>query len=193
MPIDLYGTLYPRLFSEVIPAQGPAFDTAHIEQRAMEHEAAGFDGVLLPHNSGWADNFLTTARAAGCCSTSSLAAVTQSNGATATTSNMTSATPVRTSTLKSSATSGQVTNRSATTAPATASRTHSLNSSPCRRQASPSPSAVRRPLPSPLPHGAPISLRSGGSRSMAQGSWPTACWTRLARWAVVRHSASPFG
>jgi len=65
MPIDLYGTLYPRLFSEVIPAQGPAFDSAHIEQRAMEHEAAGFDGVLLPHNSGWADNFLTTARAAG--------------------------------------------------------------------------------------------------------------------------------
>ncbi len=116
MPIGLYGTLYPRRFPEVIPAQGPAFDTAHIEQRAMEHEAAGFDGVLLPHNSGWSDNFLTTARAAGvtrrlkfllahllglsrprwrpassprstttpavgCCSISSLAAVTPSNGA----------------------------------------------------------------------------------------------------------------
>lgn len=65
MPIELYGTLYPRLFSEVIPAQGPAFDTEHIEQRAREHEAADFDGVLLPHNSGWADNFLTAARAAG--------------------------------------------------------------------------------------------------------------------------------
>jgi alkanesulfonate monooxygenase len=65
MPVELYGTLYPRLFSEVIPAEGPAFDIAHIEQRAREHEAADFDGVLLPHNSGWADNFLTTARAAG--------------------------------------------------------------------------------------------------------------------------------
>ena len=65
MPIELYGTLYPRLFSEVIPAEGPAFDPAHIEQRAREHEASDFDGVLLPHNSGWADNFLTAARAAG--------------------------------------------------------------------------------------------------------------------------------
>lgn len=65
MAIELYGTLYPRLFSEVIPAQGPAFDIAHIERTARAHEDAGFDGVLLPHNAGWADNFLTAARAAG--------------------------------------------------------------------------------------------------------------------------------
>lgn len=65
MPISLYGTLYPRLFSEIVPASGPAFDIAHIEARAREHEQAGFDGVLLPHNAGWADNFLTVARAAG--------------------------------------------------------------------------------------------------------------------------------
>lgn len=64
MSIKLYGTLYPRLFSEVIPASGPAFDIAHIERTARAHEQAGFDGVLLPHNAGWADNFLTAARAA---------------------------------------------------------------------------------------------------------------------------------
>ncbi|WPB56547.1 LLM class flavin-dependent oxidoreductase [Xylophilus sp. GOD-11R] len=65
MAIELYGTLYPRLFSETIPAQGPAFDIAHIESVARAHDEAGFDGVLLPHNAGWADNFLTAARAAG--------------------------------------------------------------------------------------------------------------------------------
>jgi alkanesulfonate monooxygenase len=65
MSIELYGTLYPRLFSEIIPAEGPAFDIAHIEAAAKAHEDAGFDGVLLPHNAGWADNFLTAARAAG--------------------------------------------------------------------------------------------------------------------------------
>lgn len=65
MAIELYGALYPRLFSETIPAEGPAFDTAHIESVARSHEDAGFDGVLLPHNAGWADNFLTAARAAG--------------------------------------------------------------------------------------------------------------------------------
>lgn len=65
MSIELYGTLYPRLFSETIAAQGPAFDIPHIEKVARDHDAAGFDGVLLPHNAGWADNFLTAARAAG--------------------------------------------------------------------------------------------------------------------------------
>lgn len=65
MTIELYGTLYPRLFSETIPAEGPAFDIPHIERTARAHEEAGFDGVLLPHNAGWADNFLTAARAAG--------------------------------------------------------------------------------------------------------------------------------
>lgn len=65
MTIELYGTLYPRLFSETIPAEGPAFDIPHIERTARAHEDAGFDGVLLPHNAGWADNFLTAARAAG--------------------------------------------------------------------------------------------------------------------------------
>ncbi|ALM81620.1 LLM class flavin-dependent oxidoreductase [Bordetella sp. N] len=65
MPISLYGTLYPRLFSEIVPETGPVFDIKHIEGRARDHEAAGFDGVLLPHNAGWADNFLTAARAAG--------------------------------------------------------------------------------------------------------------------------------
>jgi alkanesulfonate monooxygenase len=65
MTIELYGTLYPRLFSETIPADGPAFDIPHIERTARAHEDAGFDGVLLPHNAGWADNFLTAARASG--------------------------------------------------------------------------------------------------------------------------------
>jgi alkanesulfonate monooxygenase len=65
MSIELYGTLYPRLFSETIPAEGPAFDIDHIERVARAHDEAGFDGVLLPHNAGWADNFLTAARAAG--------------------------------------------------------------------------------------------------------------------------------
>jgi alkanesulfonate monooxygenase len=63
--IELYGTLYPRLFSETIAAEGPAFDIPHIERTAKAHEDAGFDGVLLPHNAGWADNFLTAARASG--------------------------------------------------------------------------------------------------------------------------------
>lgn len=65
MTIELYGTLYPRLFSEIIPAEGLAFDIGHIERVAKAHDEAGFDGVLLPHNAGWADNFLTAARAAG--------------------------------------------------------------------------------------------------------------------------------
>jgi len=65
MAIEIYGTLYPRLFSETIPAQGPAFDIGHIERVARAHDEAGFDGVLLPHNAGWADNFLTAACAAG--------------------------------------------------------------------------------------------------------------------------------
>lgn len=65
MTIKLYGTLYPRLFSETIPATGPAFDIDHIERTARAHEQAGFDGVLLPHNAGWADNFLIAARASG--------------------------------------------------------------------------------------------------------------------------------
>ena len=65
MSIQLYGTLYSRLFSEVIAPGELHFDIAHIERTASAHEEAGFDGVLLPHNAGWADNFLTAARAAG--------------------------------------------------------------------------------------------------------------------------------
>lgn len=64
MAIELFGTLYPRLFSEAILPAGPAFDAGHIERVARAHEEAGFDGVLLPHSGNAADNFLTAAHAA---------------------------------------------------------------------------------------------------------------------------------
>jgi alkanesulfonate monooxygenase len=64
MSIGLYGVLHPRLLSEIIVPEGPSFDVDFIDRDARAHEAAGFDGVLLPTSAMLADNFLTAARAA---------------------------------------------------------------------------------------------------------------------------------
>lgn len=64
MPIGIYGSIHASYFSETI-APGPvAFDVAHIERVAKDHESAGFDGVLVPFSATAPDNLLTVVPAA---------------------------------------------------------------------------------------------------------------------------------
>ena len=47
MSIEFIGYIGTRLQSEIIPAQGPALDPAHVEQAARIHEDGGFDRALV--------------------------------------------------------------------------------------------------------------------------------------------------
>lgn len=64
MPVELIGWVAPRVASELIPAQGPAFSAEVIAQTARVHEAAGFDRALIGYFSDAPDGFLIAAHAA---------------------------------------------------------------------------------------------------------------------------------
>ncbi|KAA0970882.1 LLM class flavin-dependent oxidoreductase [Aureimonas fodinaquatilis] len=64
MALDLFGSLHSGYFSETIAASSKPFDVEHIARVATSHEAAGFDGVLVPFSSTAPDNFLTIAAVA---------------------------------------------------------------------------------------------------------------------------------
>ena len=46
MPVEMIGWVAPRVASEIIPPQGPAFNAEVIATSAKIHEAADFDRVL---------------------------------------------------------------------------------------------------------------------------------------------------
>ncbi|MGE0698860.1 MAG: LLM class flavin-dependent oxidoreductase, partial [Hyphomicrobiaceae bacterium] len=64
MPVEMIGWIAPRVSSEVVAAQGPAFDPAVIAHTARLHEAAGFDRVLIGYFSDAPDGFMVGAHAA---------------------------------------------------------------------------------------------------------------------------------
>jgi alkanesulfonate monooxygenase len=64
MPVEMIGWIAPRVSSEIIPAQGPAFDAAIVAETARIHERAGFDRVLIGYFSDAPDGFLVGAHAA---------------------------------------------------------------------------------------------------------------------------------
>ena len=47
MPVEMIGWIAPRVSSEIIPAQGPAFSADVVAETAHIHEDAGFDRVLI--------------------------------------------------------------------------------------------------------------------------------------------------
>ncbi|MBV9827189.1 MAG: LLM class flavin-dependent oxidoreductase [Alphaproteobacteria bacterium] len=65
MPVEMIGWIAPRVSSEIIPAHGPAFDSATVAETARIHERAGFDRVLIGYYSDAPDGFLVGACAAG--------------------------------------------------------------------------------------------------------------------------------
>ena len=64
MSIEFIGYIGTRLQSEIIPAQGPALDPAHVEQAARIHEDGGFDRALVAFHSTSPESILVTAHAA---------------------------------------------------------------------------------------------------------------------------------
>jgi alkanesulfonate monooxygenase len=64
MPVEMIGWIAPRVSSEIIPAEGPAFDAATVAETARIHERAGFDRVLIGYFSDAPDGFLVGAQAA---------------------------------------------------------------------------------------------------------------------------------
>ncbi len=64
MPVEMIGWIAPRVSSEVMAANGPAFSADVIAETARVHEAAGFDSVLIGYFSEAPDGFLVGAHAA---------------------------------------------------------------------------------------------------------------------------------
>jgi alkanesulfonate monooxygenase len=64
MPVEMIGWIAPRVSSEIIPAEGPAFDAEIVAETARIHEHAGFDRVLIGYFSDAPDGFLVGAHAA---------------------------------------------------------------------------------------------------------------------------------
>ena len=64
MPVEMIGWIAPRVSSEIVAAQGPAFSSEVIAHTARVHEAAGFDRVLIGYFSDAPDGFLIGAHAA---------------------------------------------------------------------------------------------------------------------------------
>jgi alkanesulfonate monooxygenase len=64
MDIEFIGYIGTRLQSEIIPAQPPVLDPAHVEQAARIHEDAGFDRALVAFHSTSPESILVAAHAA---------------------------------------------------------------------------------------------------------------------------------
>ena len=64
MPVEMIGWIAPRVSSEIIPAQGPAFSADVVAETAHIHEDAGFDRVLIGYFSDAPDGFILGAHAA---------------------------------------------------------------------------------------------------------------------------------
>ncbi len=64
MPVEMIGWIAPRISSEIIPAQGPAFSADVVAETAHIHEDADFDRVLIGYFSDAPDGFLLGAHAA---------------------------------------------------------------------------------------------------------------------------------
>jgi alkanesulfonate monooxygenase len=64
MSVEFIGYIGTRLQSEIIPAQSPILDPAHIEQAARIHEAGGFDRALVAFHSTSPESILVAAHAA---------------------------------------------------------------------------------------------------------------------------------
>jgi len=72
MSIEFIGYIGTRLQSEIIPAQGPALDPAHVEQAARIHEDGGFDRALVAFHSTSPESILVAGHAASVTSRLSL-------------------------------------------------------------------------------------------------------------------------
>ena len=64
MAIEFIGMIASEAKSEIHPATGPVIDPDYIARFAQAHEAAGFDRVLIAHNSSDADAVLVATHAA---------------------------------------------------------------------------------------------------------------------------------
>ena len=64
MAVEFIGMIASEQKSEIHPAQGPVIDPDYIARFAQAHEAAGFDRVLIAHNSSDADAVLVATHAA---------------------------------------------------------------------------------------------------------------------------------
>ena len=64
MTVEMIGWIAPRVSSEIIPAQGPAFSADVVAETAHIHEDAGFDRVLIDYFSDAPDGFILGAHAA---------------------------------------------------------------------------------------------------------------------------------
>ena len=64
MPVEMIGWIAPRVSSEIIPAQGPAFSAAVVAETARIHEEADFNRVLIGYFSDAPDGFNLGAHAA---------------------------------------------------------------------------------------------------------------------------------
>jgi alkanesulfonate monooxygenase len=64
MKVEFIGMISARRVSEIHPPQGPAVDRDYIRAFARAHEQAGFDRILVAHQSTGPDAFLVTAFAA---------------------------------------------------------------------------------------------------------------------------------
>ncbi|MEC7303593.1 MAG: LLM class flavin-dependent oxidoreductase, partial [Pseudomonadota bacterium] len=64
MPVEMIGWIAPRVSSEIIPAEGPAFSADVVAETARIHEDANFDRVLIGYFSDAPDGFILGAHAA---------------------------------------------------------------------------------------------------------------------------------
>lgn len=64
MPVEMIGWIAPRVASEIVSANGPAFDAEVIAHTARVHEQADFDRVLIGYFSDAPDGFMVGAHAA---------------------------------------------------------------------------------------------------------------------------------
>ena len=64
MPVEMIGWIAPRVASELVAAEGPAYDSDVIAHTAQVHEAADFDRVLIGYFSDAPDGFMVGAHAA---------------------------------------------------------------------------------------------------------------------------------
>lgn len=64
MSVEFIGMVSTRRVSEIHPPQGPVIDRDYLRAFAQAHEQAGFDRILIAHQSTGPDAFLVTAYAA---------------------------------------------------------------------------------------------------------------------------------
>ena len=64
MSVEIIGWVAPRVSSEIVTGEGPAFNADVIKETAQIHERSGFDRVLIGYFSNAPDGFLIGAHAA---------------------------------------------------------------------------------------------------------------------------------